>query len=325
MRKRIVQVLAAVIAAGLLAVTACSHMPEDPEPTLHMWETSDDVSTCLESAEAESQMDENEENSSTFPLETTTSGPVDASSGPSSTASAPSATQRIDLPGGDPHTAFTSVLLDVPYLSQKDILPNGCEAVSATMLLHHVGDIIPPLDFVDRYLDCKPAWREGDVRYGPDPSEFYAGDPTTPTGGYGCFSPVIVKALNRALQSYAPGEYEAVDLSGISLEDLEGYIDCGIPVAVWATIGMKEVPFYYEWISPEDGQKYRYPSGEHCLVLVGYDENRYYFNDPYNSNGLVSHSKSTVEKRYETLGRQAVAILPMDWVMPEGLSASWEP
>lgn len=67
-------------------------------------------------------------------------------------------------------------------------------------------------------------------------------------------------------------------------------------MAVWATIGMVEVPFYYEWISPEDGKTYRYPAREHCLVLVGYDDDRYYFNDPYNSNGLVSYHKTTVEK-----------------------------
>ena len=121
---------------------------------------------------------------------------------------------------------------------------------------------------------------------------------------------MIVRALNRALEEYAPAQYQAASLTGLPLRELETYIDRGIPVAVWATIGMVEVPFYYEWISPEDGKTYRYPAREHCLVLVGYDDDRYYFNDPYNSNGLVSYHKTTVEKRYETLGRQAVAILP---------------
>ena len=114
----------------------------------------------------------------------------------------------------------------------------------------------------------------------------------------------------QALEEYAPAQYQAASLTGLPLRELETYIDRGIPVAVWATIGMVEVPFYYEWISPEDGKTYRYPAREHCLVLVGYDDDRYYFNDPYNSNGLVSYHKTTVEKRYETLGRQAVAILP---------------
>ena len=210
-----------------------------------------------------------------------------------------------------PHTSSKTVLmLDVPYLSQKGILPNGCEAVSAVMLLHHLGDSIAPLDFVDRYLDCEPTWKDGDTRYGPDPAKAYAGTPKTNGAAIGCFFPVIVRALNRALEEYAPAQYQAASLTGLPLRELETYIDRGIPVAVWATIGMVEVPFYYEWISPEDGKTYRYPAREHCLVLVGYDDDRYYFNDPYNSNGLVSYHKTTVEKRYETLGRQAVAILP---------------
>ncbi len=320
MKRHMVQALAAGIVAGLITMTVCSCAPE--APVVNTKEASDG-SAGLKAAETEPQPEGTGQTSPTFLSDKTTPSSSETSSVPSSAFTGSSTTQPLDLNLEDPNTAITSVLLEVPYLSQKDILPNGCEAVSATMLLHHVGDTIPPLDFVDRYLDCKPAWREGNVRYAPDPSEYYAGDPTTPTGGYGCFSPVIVKSLNRALQDYAPGEYEAVDLSGIPLENLKGYIDCGIPAAVWATIGMKEVPFYYEWTSPDDGGKYRYPSGEHCLVLVGYDASRYYFNDPYNSNGLVSYSKSTVEKRYETLGRQAVVILPTDWTVPENLAASW--
>ena len=201
-------------------------------------------------------------------------------------------------------------VLQVPYLSQNGILPNGCEAVSATMLLHHLGNTVAPMDFVDQYLDCEPTWTKGNIRYGPDPSKAYAGNPRKIQGGFGCFSPVIEKALIQAVEAFAPGQYEVLNLGGISLKELEAYIDRGIPAAVWATIGMQEVPFYYEWVSPDDGLTYRYPAREHCLVLVGYDDQRYYFNDPHNSNGLVSYRKATVEKRYETLGRQAVVIQP---------------
>lgn len=87
-----------------------------------------------------------------------------------------------------PHTSSKTVLmLDVPYLSQKGILPNGCEAVSAVMLLHHLGDSIAPLDFVDRYLDCEPTWKDGDTRYGPDPAKAYAGTPKTNGAGSAVF------------------------------------------------------------------------------------------------------------------------------------------
>lgn len=219
------------------------------------------------------------------------------------------ATAASEKASSSPPVPTVRKLLEVPYLSQKGILPNGCEAVSATMLLHHLGYTISPLEFVDRYLDIASTWKTGDTRYGPDPADAYAGNPKTDKGGFGCFSPVIIRALKRALEEYAPGVYEVLDLGGLSLKELESYIDQGMPVAIWATIGMAEVPFYYEWISPETGKTQRYPAREHCLVLVGYDDGLYYFNDPYNSNGLVSYRKATVEKRYETLGRQAVAIL----------------
>lgn len=217
------------------------------------------------------------------------------------------------MSGKPPYTttpAKNKTVLQVPYLSQKGILPNGCEAVSATMLLHYVGDTVTSIDFVDRYLDCEATWTKDNTRYGPDPSKAYAGNPRTAQGGFGCFSPVIERALTRAIEAFDSGQYEVLNLGGISLKELEAYIDKGIPAAIWATIGMQEVPFYYEWISPDDGLTYRYPAREHCLVLVGYDDDRYYFNDPYNSNGLVSYSKATAEKRYETLGRQAVVIQP---------------
>lgn len=227
----------------------------------------------------------------------------------SSAVNPPPTSEKPPLTSSD-SPAKNKTVLQVLYLSQKGILPNGCEAVSATMLLHHVGINVAPIDFVDRYLDCEPTWTEGKTRYGPDPSKAYAGNPRKIQGGFGCFSPVIERALIQAVEAFAPGQYEVLNLGGISLKELETYIDKGIPAAIWATIGMQEVPFYYEWVSPDDGLTYRYPAREHCLVLVGYDDQRYYFNDPYNSNGLVSYSKATVEKRYETLGRQAVVIQP---------------
>ena len=47
-------------------------------------------------------------------------------------------------------------------------------------------------------------------------------------------------------------------------------------------------------------------------MLVGYDEDYYYFNDPQKPISEISEpvafDKSTVEKRYQELGCQAIAI-----------------
>lgn len=46
--------------------------------------------------------------------------------------------------------------LSVPYISQEGSFPNGCESVSATMLLRYYGFDITPDEFIDSYLPCEP-------------------------------------------------------------------------------------------------------------------------------------------------------------------------
>ncbi len=197
--------------------------------------------------------------------------------------------------------------LEVPYISQRGSLPNGCEAVSATMLLRYWGYGLTAEEFVDQYLPC------GNMRFstspwrGPDPSKAYAGDPRSSQGGFGCFAPVIAESLNQAVK----GSHRVKNLTGTSLDALcRNYIDQGIPTAVWATIDMQPVKKYYHWESYDGEETYDYPAGEHCLVLVGYDEENYYFNDPL-AGGLTAYEKGIVEQRYETLGKQAIALVPL--------------
>lgn len=175
------------------------------------------------------------------------------------------------------------------------------------MLLQYWGYALSAENFVDNYLPCRFIEVKNGRWYGPDPREAYAGDPRSPRNGFGCFAPVIVRAVGQAV-----GEgHRAENLTGLSLEELcRDYIDRGIPAAVWATIDMRPVEKNYQWQSFDGRETYTYPSGEHCLVLVGYDDDRYYFKDPYASKGLVGYEKELVEQRYNTLGQQAVAVLP---------------
>ncbi len=66
--------------------------------------------------------------------------------------------------------------------------------------------------------------------------------------------------------------------------------------------------FEYRYWSAYDGTAVQYNNKLHCLLLVGYDENNYYFNDPMRKefNGF---SKSKVLEAYSLLGKQAVAII----------------
>jgi len=43
-------------------------------------------------------------------------------------------------------------------------------------------------------------------------------------------------------------------------------------------------------------------------VLVGYDSKTYYFNDPYQNNGLMPYPRELVERRFAELGCQSVTV-----------------
>lgn len=195
------------------------------------------------------------------------------------------------------------VLLDTPYISQRGF-PTGCESASAVMLLRDAGYSTSIDSFIDDALDIGWLYEKNGTLYGPDPDSSFIGDPRSEYG-YGCYAPVITNALNRIISN---GD-KAVNITGTSMSELiTDYIDKGTPVAVWATINMIEMKYTTEWIIPETGKLFTWKSNEHCLVLVGYDDKFYYMNDPYNSNGLCSYSRSLVEKRYAVMGYQAVVI-----------------
>ena len=149
---------------------------------------------------------------------------------------------------------------------------------------------------------------DGNILLGPDPNAAYSGDPTTEHGGIGCYAPVIIRALSKAMVA----GHEAVNLTGKTLPELcAEMIDAGIPVSVWGTLGMEETKTWIWWLSYDRERRYDYPSNEHCLVLVGYDETSYYFNDPYETRGVIAYPKEDCEARFEQLGRQAVAVVPV--------------
>lgn len=194
------------------------------------------------------------------------------------------------------------VYLEVPQICQYPILPTGCESVAATMVLQYYGEGIDEETFASKWLTCDSIfYYEEDVLYGPDPSKVFAGDPFS-KNSYGCFAPVIEKAVNDNSMIC-----QAEILMGESLKSLcDTYLNREKPLLIWATMGMKESKAGNSWILP-DGTEYTWISGEHCLVLIGYDDRHYYLNDPI-SGGTVGYDKTIVEMRYKELGMQAVYI-----------------
>ncbi len=200
-----------------------------------------------------------------------------------------------------------TVLLSVPYLSQEEVLPSGCEAVSAVMLLRYYGLDVNVYEWIDRCLPCSGFWYEEGQLVNVSPAEAFIGSPYETTG-LGCYAPVITRALNDWLKE-AKEPVQALDTTGTSLEELcSRYIDRGTPALVWASIRMQPFKQGMQWRLNGREEQFTWLSPEHCLVLVGYDEDSYYFNDPYESAGTVSYEKTLVNERFERIGMQSVVL-----------------
>ena len=204
---------------------------------------------------------------------------------------------------GTADSSLKNKVLPVPIIAQFPHYPTGCESVSAVMALRYYGESIDVGTFIDKHLPMDNTFKTIDgVRYGPNPYKHFVGNPST-SSSYGCMAPVIEKALT----SYFGSGQRIKNTTGTPLSTLcSRYIDNGEPVLVWATIGMIETGKGVSW-KLEDGSTFYWPLNEHCMVLIGYDDNRYYFADPY--RGMVkSYSRWLCESRYKDIGMQSIAI-----------------
>ena len=195
----------------------------------------------------------------------------------------------------------------------QSVLEAGCETYAATMLFHILGFDLSEIDFADNYLDCHPVM--GDMETGLTGPDMYSGFAGTAYAGWGVYAPSMAKSMNKYLKDQK-SELKAYNYENISLEKLcEEYIDKDIPVMVWATTNMEEPTVHTTWkvdyvdenAKTKIGDDFSWYEHEHCLVLIGYDEKYYYFDD--SAYGDVSHfEKALVAKRYKQLGSQCIIV-----------------
>lgn len=192
-------------------------------------------------------------------------------------------------------------IINVPTICQYPSLPTGCETVAATMVLQYYGADITPEHFAERWLKkSENFYYSNNELYGPDPNEVFAGNPFKKQS-YGCFSLPIIEAIN--------GNCSDIFAQRINLtlaEICEEYIERDKPILIWATMGMKQSEKGRQWYL-QNGALFTWTAGEHCLVLVGYDKDCYYLNDPQTGT-TVSYKKALTEQRFKELGSQAVYI-----------------
>lgn len=202
-----------------------------------------------------------------------------------------------------------STVLDIPCIDQSESWPTGCESVCAVMALRYAGVEITVDEFIDGYLPLgNPPYQDREGNWvGCDPRQAFPGDPRS-ADGWGCYAPVIQSAVKNLLLDREIDSLSVRDLSGQDLDALcETYIKEGTPVLVWATIDMEEPQISNSFFLEDTWEEFQWVYPMHCLLLVGWDENGYYFNDPL-AGQAVFYEKEAVEQAYAGLGRQALAI-----------------
>ena len=194
--------------------------------------------------------------------------------------------------------------IEVPYIDQSVKYPTGCESVSTVMLLQFLGYDMTVDEFIEKYLNKRDFEDRAGQLFGPNPYEEFCGSPYDDES-FGCYAPVICNALERAIGD----AYDIIDETGTSMEELlTNYINQGMPVIFWACINMREPIVGPSWRLLDSGEDFTWISNEHCMLLVGYDEEGYYFNDPYENNGVIRYDKTIVEDRHAAQHSMAVGI-----------------
>ena len=195
-------------------------------------------------------------------------------------------------------------IIQVPYIDQSVKYPTGCESVSTVMLLQYLGLDITVDEFITNYLEMKEFEEKEGQLYGADPNLYFCGSPYD-KDSFGCYAPVICNALEKVIGE----DYEVVNETDTSIEELiKNYIDQDMPVIFWACINMREPIVGPQWKLFETGEMFTWISNEHCMLLVGYDEEGYYFNDPHENRGLIRYEKELLEDRHKAQYGMAVGV-----------------
>lgn len=191
------------------------------------------------------------------------------------------------------HFKHCLINFDAYMILQNPELPTGCEATSLTMVLNFLGEEVTKTEIVDNYLP-KGGFGTHDPRF------YFLGSPYLESGG-GCYAP----AIEQTVKNYN-SEINVTNLSGTDFYELRDCINNGNPIIFWATIDMQPSvnAYYYNF----DGQEVVWKYYEHCLVLIGYDEDKdvYYIADPL--KGIVEYNRTLVEERYNEMNKQALLI-----------------
>ena len=195
-----------------------------------------------------------------------------------------------------PSEAGNKHIISFTPICQYPELPTGCEVTSLAMVLNYYNVDCDKCEISDMYLT------KGDVGT-VDFNQAFEGDPRDESS-YGCYSNVIVETANKIISDKG-AVLSVKNFTGSALDELYSFVDMDIPVIVWGTQDCQEGHFSVTW--NVNGKDMTWFTPEHCMVLIGYDENFVWVADPIYGD-VRSYDKAIFERSYNSLFKQAIVI-----------------
>lgn len=200
-----------------------------------------------------------------------------------------------------------SILVDVPVVRQLPELYNGCEVTSLSMLLATTGRPVDKMELAAK-ISKDPTPFKGTslqkIEQWGNPAQGFVGDITGKRKGYGVYN----GPLFELLQEYVPKG--AVNLTGKSFEEVEWVLSQGRPVVAWTTVSYQPTDKWVSWKSEDQTIKATFQL--HAVLLVGYDEQFVYLNDPLTGTKGQKAPKQLFIESWKQLGNQAVTVVDED-------------
>ncbi|HDR4902206.1 C39 family peptidase [Bacillus cereus] len=190
------------------------------------------------------------------------------------------------------------ILSNVPFIQQLPELDRGCEVTSLAMMLQYAGITVDKMKLANEIK--KVDFMNDGVR--GNPNEGFVGNIYTfSESGYGVYHGPLFQLAKK----YLPNK--AVDLTGKSIEELYKSVKAGQPVVMItnATFEPLDEDEFTTWETNSGDVSITY--NEHCVVLIGYDQESVYIRDPLKDSLDVKVPREKFEQAWVQMGSQAIS------------------
>ncbi|MDZ4486281.1 C39 family peptidase [Bacillus cereus] len=190
------------------------------------------------------------------------------------------------------------ILSNVPLIQQLPELDRGCEVTSLAMMLQYAGVSVDKMTLANEIK--KVDFIDDGVR--GNPNEGFVGNIYTfSESGYGVYH----GPLFQLAEKYLPNK--AVDLTGKNIEEIYKSVKAGQPVVMItnATFVPLDEDEFTTWETNSGDVSITY--NEHCVVLIGYDQESVYIRDPLEDSLDVKVPRETFEQAWVQMGSQAIS------------------